>query len=114
MNLFIGIYIIFLFALLYIINKICSVFMNKIKKMNNNKELLLEYRKIYSDKIKDYNKIFNNIRILNKKNNNNNKIYINLENEYKNLRQNCKKLGSNLHSTIVNLFNDYRNSILPK
>lgn len=113
MNLFIGIYIIFLFALFYIINKLCMGFMNKIKKINNNKELLLEYRKIYSDKIKDYNKIFSKIRILNKKNNNHNLIYNQLQNEYTNIRNNCNKLGSNLHPTIINLFNDYRSSILP-
>jgi len=113
MSLFIGFYIIFLFALLYIINKLCTVFMNRIKKMNNNKELLLEYRKIYSDKIKEYNKVFSEIKILNRKNNNHNKIYNQLENEYKNIRNYCNKFGSNLHPTIINLFNDYRNSILP-
>ncbi len=87
--------------------------MNKIKKINNNKEMLLEYRKIYSDKIKNYNKLFSEIKILNKKNNNHNRIYNQLENEYKNIRKKCNNLDSNLHPTIINLFNDYRNSILP-
>lgn len=113
MNLFIGFYVIFLFALLYIINKICTIFINKINKMNNNKELLLEYRKIYNDKIEIYNKVFSEIIILNKKNKNHTQIYNQLKNEYKNIRNNCKKLGNNLYPTIINLFNDYRNSILP-
>lgn len=113
MNLFIGIYSIFLFALIYIINKICTVVMNKISKLNDRKQILLDYRKVYNDKIKEYNNIFPEIKNLNNKINEDKKYILKLKDEYNNIRKKCKNMGNNLHSTVIKLFDDYRNNILP-
>jgi len=107
------IYTIFILFLIYFINKFIKFILNK---TNNNlllKKDLLEHRENYKKQINQFNKLFNDIKILTEENNK-------LENDYIKLRQNnyeidkyCNTLKNTLGDVDKDIIELYKEQIIP-
>tara|TARA_B100001094_G_C18046523_1_gene727722 strand:+ start:295 stop:780 length:486 start_codon:yes stop_codon:yes gene_type:complete len=102
-----------LLFIIYIVNRLSQYILYSVDQNENGKKLLLKLRRDYKDKIFKFKKLYNEIKILDKENNELKIKYDNLRTHNFKTQEFCNNLGRNLNETGQNISNEFKNKIIP-